>query len=660
MIRKAQTGKPGEGLREALRTWVRLMGFHRPRAMLFALTILFMALSAGFSGLSLAAIVPFTEIVLRGGVHAPDRAEAPAGADLAAAATAARGDSAGTEPAAAEEHSAAEERAEGQGRQLTDLRGRLEAVFLRTIAGPTRLDTLLRFCIVLVVIFLLKNVFWYVQSFLSVYVEQTAVRDIRDRIFASYQSLSLDYFQGTHSGVLVSRITNDADLARGAVANGLMELLRYLFALGTCIALVLIANAQLFLWSILILTPSTLLINQIGQVLRRISRVSQERMAAITSVVGETVRGIRIIKAFGVEPHQAERFMHETGEYCRTLVRMTRIGSLGMPLTEVLAVGVTAVLIYIGGRRIILDQAAPGYFLLFLVAFLSMIHPIKGIHQLNVHIQHGLAAGRRIFEVIDAVPTVREPASPRPVTGFAHAIELRGVSFAYEPDRPVLHDIELTIPRGKRIALVGPSGSGKSTLVSLIPRFYDPATGQVLLDDRDLRELSLAGLRGLIGIVTQETVLFQDTIAGNIRLGRLGASDDEVIDAAKAANAHEFIQNLPSGYETLIGERGLRLSGGERQRLTIARAMLKNPPILILDEATSALDTQSERLVQEAIQILLRGRTAVVIAHRLSTIRHADRIVVMDHGRIVESGNHEELLAATGLYHRLHEMQFQG
>ncbi len=637
-----------ESLRDALGTWRRLMRFHRPRALLFGLTIVLMALSAGFNGLSLASIVPFTQIVLRGDV--PPAAGAGSTPDSLAQPAA----DAGSAPDSLAQ-SAAEDGLDANG-----MREKLEGTFYNLVRGESRLDTLRNFCLALLLIFLLKNIFWYAQSFLAVYIEQTAVRDIRDAIFRRYQALSLDYYQGAHSGTLVSRITNDAELARGAVANGIMELLRHGFALLSYLIIVLVANASLFLWAIAILTPSTLLINQLGQVLRRISRVSQEKMARLTGVVGETVRGIRIIKAFNAEQHQAARFMHETGEYCRTLVRMTRIGSLGMPLTEILAVGVAVTLIYIGGRKIILENSQPGYFLLFLAAFLSMIQPIKAMHQLNVRIQHGLAAGRRIFEVLDSVPTVRECAHPRPVDGLRRAIAFEQVWFEYEPGHPVLADITLEIPAGRMLALVGPSGGGKSTLVGLLPRFFDPLRGRVLLDGVDLRELSLPGLRAQIGIVTQETILFHDTIANNIRMGNLHASDSDVIAAARAANAHAFIEPMPKGYETMLGERGLRLSGGERQRITIARAILKNPPLLVLDEATSALDTQSERLVQEAIENLIAERTAVVIAHRLSTVQRADRIVALAGGRIQETGSHAELIEQRGLYHRLHQMQFAG
>lgn len=636
-----------ETSRAALRVWLRLMGFHKPRTALFAVTIVFMGLAAAFNGLSLATIVPFTEIVLRAGL--PEEASEQI-SDAAVTTEHAP-------PAAAPGPDAASQTAT-QTSSLADLRERAESKLYALIRGSDRIDTLARFCLILLLVFLFKNIFWYAQSYLSVYIEQTAIRDIRNRLFDNYQSLSLDYYQGQHSGVLVSRITNDAELVRGAVANGMMELLRHGFALLTYLTFAIFANPRLFLWAVIILSPSLFVIERIGLVLRRISRISQEKMARLTSIVGETVRGIRIIKAFGVEQHRLDRFMNETGDYCRTLIRMTRIGSLGLPLTELLGAGIAVLFIYIAGRRVILEGSHPGYFLLFLAAFLSMIRPIKAIHQLNLRIQHGLAAGRRIFEVLDSLPTVREISSPTTVTRLEQSIRFEDVSFEYESDSPVLHEIDLAIPRGKIVALVGPSGGGKSTLINLIPRFYDPTRGRILLDGTDLRQVEIAGLRRLIGIVTQETILFHDTVANNIRIGRLNATDKEVISAARAANAHAFIMKMPQGYETLIGERGLRLSGGERQRLTVARAVLKNPPILILDEATSALDSESERLVQQAIHDLIVHRTAVVIAHRLSTVRSADLIVAMAHGRIVETGTHAELLQRKGLYHKLHELQF--
>jgi subfamily B ATP-binding cassette protein MsbA len=642
------------------------MEFHRPRAFLFGLTVFFMVLTAVFNGVTLATIVPFTEIVLRSGVPGQRNAAtgapaapAPAAASASAEIESAPAPSVTPPPAAGSSITPASGlAAKLGGESLGSLRGRLEARFNGLLRGQDRMATLGRFCVLVLLLFLLKNACWYIQSYLSVFIEQRAIRDMRDRLFGHYQALSLDYFQGAQSGVLVSRITNDADLVRGAVANGLMELLRDSFSLLTCLLLALFANARLFVWAIVILIPSMFLIDRLGTVLRRISRVSQEKMAQVTSVVGETIRGIRILKAFGAEEHQARRFMRETADYCRSLVRMTRIGSLGTPLTELAGAAVAVALIYIGGRRIIVEGAPPGYFLLFLAAFLSMMSPLKAIHQLNLRIQQGLAAGKRIFEILDAVPSVREIASPHALPDFKQAIRFEGVGFAYEPGLPVLRSLDIEIPQGKAVALVGPSGGGKSTLIHLIPRFYDPVAGRITIDGIDLREVRVSDLRRLIGLVTQETILFHDTVADNIRLGNPAASDAEIEQAARSANAHDFIMKMPQGYGTLIGERGLRLSGGERQRLTIARAILKNPPILILDEATSALDTESERLVQDAIHRLLARRTAVVIAHRLSTIRSCDLILALDSGEIVERGTHDELIARRGLYHRLHQLQF--
>ncbi len=630
--------QPKESTRSALATWWRLMSFHKPRLHLFLITLVFMSLTASLNAISLATIVPFTEIVLRAGVPTETAESGPADRDsLAQRAAGSTGEVGGG---------------------IEGLRKRAEAWFYSKIQGRNKLQTLSRFCLAVVLIFLLKNLCWYVQSFLSVFIEQTAIRDLRNTVFDRYQRLSLDYFEGCHSGVLVSRITNDADLVRGAIANGFMEMIRHVLNLLTYLVLVLIANVHLFVWAIVILSPSLLLIDRISRTLRRISRVSQEKMARITSVVGETVRGIRIIKAFGAEGLQARRFMEETGGYCRTLVRMTRIGSLGFPLTEIVGAGVAAAFLYIGGRKIILEGTEPGYFLLFMVAFLSMIRPIMGIHKLNMRFQHGVAAGKRIFEVIDATPSVSEKPDAVRLQGLGRSIRFEDVWFEYEPNRPVLKGISLEIRRGMTVALVGPSGGGKSTLVALIPRFYDPTAGRITIDGIDLRDAKLDSLRSLIGVVTQETVLFTDTIRNNIRLGKPDATDEEVERAARIANAHGFIEALPDGYDTILGEQGLRLSGGERQRLTIARAVLKDPPILILDEATSALDSESERLVQDAIGRLLRNRTAIVIAHRLSTVRNADLIAVMAEGKIVETGSHEELLARGGLYSTLHAMQF--
>jgi subfamily B ATP-binding cassette protein MsbA len=382
-------------------------------------------------------------------------------------------------------------------------------------------------------------------------------------------------------------------------------------------------------------------------------------MARLTAVLSETLGAMRIVKAFGLEGERIRRFGRETEDYAGTMVRMTRIGSLATPLTEILGVAVAVAILWYAGSRATLSGAGAGRFMLFIIGMLSMMQPIKVLSQVNIKIQQGLAAARRIYEVLDTRPTVAESPSAVPFVRLEREIRLENVSFAYRPGTPVLEEIDLAVHCGEVLALVGPSGGGKSTLVDLIPRFHDPSSGRILLDGIDAREIRLHDLRALIGLVTQETILFEGSVRDNIAMGRLGASTEEIAAAAAAANAAEFIARFPEGYDTWIGERGLLLSGGQRQRLAIARAILRNPQILIFDEATSSLDTESEALVQAAIDNLLRSRTAIVIAHRLSTVRNADRIIVLDRGRVVQEGRHEELVAQGGLYRRLYEMQFR-
>ncbi|HID94734.1 MAG TPA: ABC transporter ATP-binding protein, partial [Candidatus Latescibacteria bacterium] len=402
------------------------------------------------------------------------------------------------------------------------------------------------------------------------------------------------------------------------------------------------------------------IITKIGLKLRKYSARSQERMAEVTSVLQETIFGIRVVKAFAMERFELRRFRKGTRNYFRTVLKRIRVGRLASPLTELLATAVGLVVLVYGGNQVLKgDLLSPEEFIIFLIALFSMISPLKNLGQANARIQEGLAAGERIFEVLDTRPSITDSPDAVTIDKVREGIRFIDLSFRYDTGDVVLDHINLDIKVGEVVAIVGPTGSGKSTLVDLIPRFYDPWRGRVEIDGIDIRKIKLGSLRRLLGIVTQETILFNDTVRNNIAYGSPEIPEEKVIRAARAANAHDFISRLPQGYDTLIGERGVRLSGGERQRIAIARAILKDPPILIFDEATSALDTESEMLVQEAIERLMKGRTSLVIAHRLSTVQNASRIIVLDHGRIIQEGRHQELLNQPGLYRTLYRRQFR-
>jgi len=615
-----------------MKLYLRLLGFLKPHFKYLFLSIFFMILCAGMSGFSITMIVPFTRVVLY-------EQKAPQSEKIS------------------DTKAGEEEKSESL---FVMVPGKLKDKFNGWLKTDDKIDTLKRLCIFILLIFLIKNIFWYVQSFLIVRVEQGVIMDIRNKLYSHYHLLPLEYFHGTKTGTLISRITNDITLVRGAVANGFAQALRQIFLVMVYLAVVFWASWKLALIAFAIFPPSFFFISKLSQSLRSRSSVTQKKMANITSVLQETISGIRVVKAFGMEKFEIGKFVDYAKDYFKTMVRLIRVGSLGPPLTEFLGVAVGVLILWFAGKSILTGGGLTvDRFFLFLLAMFSLMQPVKTLTNVNIDIQQGLAAAKRIFEVLDTEPKIKSPVPGITVSANPHSIRYKDVSFSYDGKKQVLRNVSLEVKSGEIVALVGPSGAGKSTLVDLLPRFYDPNKGQIEIDGIDIRRVDLKSLRDLLGIVTQETILFNDSVWNNIAYGYDGASQDEVIAASKAANAHEFIVEMPQKYQTEIGDRGVKLSGGQRQRLAIARALFKNPPILILDEATSALDSESELLVQEAIDRLMENRTTFVIAHRLSTVQHADKIVVLDQGRIVQMGDHKSLIREEGLYKKLYEMQFK-
>lgn len=511
---------------------------------------------------------------------------------------------------------------------------------------------------ILVVMFT-RGVFYYGQSYLVSYVGQRVIIDVRSVLFRKFQRMPLSYYDKQQTGTVMSYITNDVAVMQSAIVDNLIELVTEGSILIGSLAMMIYLDWKLSLLTLMTIRLVGFAMKIFGRKLKRSSTVIQERVAEITSLLQESISAIRVVKSFVRESYEIKRFEEQNWRNFQAAMKNVKLSSLLTPTVEFLAAIAVTFIVWFGGYEVVNEVITAGELVAFLTYAVNLANPVKRLSRVYAAIQKAMAAAERVFDIMDLDEKITDVPGAKPLPPIKGKVEFKDITFSYKEGQPALQHISLKAEPGQMIALVGPSGSGKSTIANLIPRFYDVDSGVITIDDHDIRQVTADSLREQIGLVPQETMLFSTSVMENIRYGRLEATDEEVIEAAKAANAEEFIKELPEGYDTKLGERGLNLSGGQRQRLAIARAILKNPRVLILDEATSALDTESEKIVQDALDNLMVGRTSFVIAHRLSTIFNADQIFVVENGHLREHGTHEELLAAGGLYSNLYNIQFR-
>ena len=523
------------------------------------------------------------------------------------------------------------------------------------ILRSTPRETLKVLCLTILTVFVMKNIFLYLKNLALTYVQFNLITQIRNDLFDHFHKLSISFFDKNRSGELTSILVNDVSNMRVALGTSFHKVFIEPINIITFISILFIINVKLASIALLIIPITSLIILIIGKSIRRKSKRTAEQIAGIMGSISEILNSIRIVKAFGNEEYESRRFKKEQDKYYSLITRRARLKLTASPIAETIGAIIGVLLLWIGGGDVlVLNTMNSEDFIRFILILFSVLGPIRLLSNVTIQLQMGIASAERVFKILNTNSEVSEKKNSIKINTFESAIEFKNVEFFYENNEPVLKNVSFSIKKGETVAIVGPSGSGKSTIADLISRFYDTKSGSIFLDGNDLKDINIKSLRNNLGIVTQETILFDETVEFNIAYGKIEYSEEELINASKAANAYDFIKEQPKGFQTVIGEKGLKLSGGQRQRIAIARAILRNPPILILDEATSALDTNLEKEVQVAIDNLMRDRTTVVIAHRLSTIKQSDSIIVLDKGKVVENGKHESLIEKNGLYSKLY------